>query len=337
MWFNEICKRLLGLSVKRRTVRPVPPRCRGLQLRLEQLEDRTVPSSFTAANVSDLIADINAANLAGGSNTITLVAGTTYTLTAVDNNTDGPTGLPVITANDNLAIIGNGDVIERSTATGTPALRLFDVAAGAVLNLTRLTLQGGTAASFGVEAPQNIARGGAVYNVGTLNLDSVTVQGNTAQGRAAEYVWGSLLPAANAEGGGIYSSGLLTITDCTIQNNAATGGRGADGIFVNGGAPGDSGPTPGTAGGSAFGGGLCVDAGTVTIRDSTFAGNTAQGGDGGRGYKGQPAGKNGQGIGGGLYLDAASVDLDSFTVANVKKNHASTTDNNIHGSYVVIP
>jgi hypothetical protein len=224
MWFNEICKRWLGRSAKRRTPRPVAARYRGLRLRLEQLEERTVPSNFTAASVADLIADVSAANLAGGSNTITLVAGTTYTLTAVDNKTDGPTGLPVIAANDNLTIIGNGDVIERSTATGTLAFRLFDVAAGAVLNLTHLTLQGGAATPFGLQAPQDIARGGAVYKVGTLNLDSVTVQGNTAQGWAGAYLWGgSILPAASAKGGGIYSGGLLAVTDCTIQNNRATG------------------------------------------------------------------------------------------------------------------
>jgi hypothetical protein len=34
-----------------------------------------VPSNFTAASVSDLIADINAANQAGGSNSIVLAAG----------------------------------------------------------------------------------------------------------------------------------------------------------------------------------------------------------------------------------------------------------------------
>ena len=49
-------------------------RRRGRRPSLEQLEGRTVLSSYTAATVSDLIADINASNKAGGSNTITLVA-----------------------------------------------------------------------------------------------------------------------------------------------------------------------------------------------------------------------------------------------------------------------
>jgi hypothetical protein len=117
------------------------PRPRGLRLTLELLEDRTVPSNFTASNVTELIADINAANALGGSNTITLVVGTTFTLTAVDNTSDGATGLPVIAANDNLTLVGNGDVIQRSTARGTPAFRLLDVAAGASLSQRRVSRQ----------------------------------------------------------------------------------------------------------------------------------------------------------------------------------------------------
>ena len=107
-----------------RTWRQRPPTKRrpGRRLGLEALEGRTLPSSYSAASVSALIADINAANTAGGANTINLTAPTTspYVLTAVNNTTDGTTGLPVIAANDNLTILGNGDTIERSTAAGTP-------------------------------------------------------------------------------------------------------------------------------------------------------------------------------------------------------------------------
>ena len=48
---------------------------RGLRPTLERLEDLTLLTSYTAATVSDLIADIKASNQAGGSNTIALVAG----------------------------------------------------------------------------------------------------------------------------------------------------------------------------------------------------------------------------------------------------------------------
>src|SRR5262249_40916086 len=110
--------------------RPPASRRRGPRLCLEQLEDRTVPATFTAASVSELIADIDTANQNLEADTITLVAGTTFPLTTWENTTHGTTGLPVITARDNLSIVGNGDTLERSTAAGTPDFRLFDVAPG---------------------------------------------------------------------------------------------------------------------------------------------------------------------------------------------------------------
>ena len=104
----------------------------------EVLEVRSLLSSYTAASVSALVADINAANANGGANTITLAANTTFDLTAVNNTTNGANGLPVIGGKngaDNLTIIGNGATIDRSTAAGTPAFRLFDVANGNSLTL----------------------------------------------------------------------------------------------------------------------------------------------------------------------------------------------------------
>ncbi len=101
--------------------RPAAPRFRP---RLETLEERALPSTYYAATASELIADINAANKAGGANTIVLTAPTTspYVLTAVNNATDGATGLPVLAKKDNLTIVCNGDTIERSTASGTPSV-----------------------------------------------------------------------------------------------------------------------------------------------------------------------------------------------------------------------
>src|SRR5262245_45703199 len=146
-----------------RPARPPAPRRRGLRLCLEQLEDRTVPSAYTAANVTDLIAVINAANLTPEADTLTLAPGKTFTLTAVDNTTDGANGLPVIATGENLTIIGNGSVIERSTAVGTWAFRLFDVAAGAALTCENLTLRGGRAIGW-----REAAQGGGIRNAGAL-------------------------------------------------------------------------------------------------------------------------------------------------------------------------
>jgi hypothetical protein len=144
-WFRKLFAGPVGPTRKA----PVP--CRP---RLEALEDRTLLNSYFAATAADLITDIGLANQAGGTNTITLSAAPSspYTLTAVDNSTDGATGLPVITAGDNLTIVGNGDTIGRSTASGTPAFRLLDVAAGATLTLQGLTLTNGLASGSGVSA-----------------------------------------------------------------------------------------------------------------------------------------------------------------------------------------
>ena len=74
-----------SLSRRHQTGTKRPARARPV---LELLEDRTVLSNYTAASVTDLIADINLANQYGGSNTIGLVAGNTFTLTAFDNAMD---------------------------------------------------------------------------------------------------------------------------------------------------------------------------------------------------------------------------------------------------------
>jgi hypothetical protein len=96
---------LLSWLRKPKSTRSTKSRSR--RLNVEALEDRMVLSTFYAATASDLIADIKAANLQGGANTIVLTAPTTspYVLTAEDYTTDGPTVLPVIAKGDNLTIL----------------------------------------------------------------------------------------------------------------------------------------------------------------------------------------------------------------------------------------
>jgi hypothetical protein len=298
---------------------------RGLELRpvLQPLEDRAVLTTFTASNVTQLIADINQANSTGGSNTITLQANTAFTLTAVNNTTDGPTGLPVIAANDDLTIVGNGDTIERSTAKGPPAFRLFDVVAGATLTLQNLTLQGGLSTTGPDFNHPNSATGGAINNLGTLHLTGVIVQNNTAQGQTSQ----------SALGGGIYSAGSLALDSCTIQNNQAIGGKGANYGTVKS-HFGHSHYV--TNGGAGFGGGLYVAGGTVSLQSSTVTGNNAQGGT-----KGGGGASDGPGQGGGIYINtyynpATTVTMDTFTSNNTKNNTSSTSDPNIYGSYTII-
>src|SRR3954468_17520687 len=106
MRLKNLYQRWVGRSAPGQRARPQLPRQRGPRLTLESLEDRTVPAGFTAATVAELVADINAANLAGGPNTIALASGAAFSLTAVDNTADGGNGLPVIAAGDDLTIQG---------------------------------------------------------------------------------------------------------------------------------------------------------------------------------------------------------------------------------------
>jgi hypothetical protein len=307
MGLKSLWQRWFKRPATARRTRPAPPRT---WLAVEELEDRMVPASFMASAVAELIADVNAANLSAEADTITLAPGKTFSLMAV-NHTDhyyGATGLPVIAAGGgSLTIIGNGDVIERSKAKGTPAFRLLSVAVGASLTLQDLTLQGGYASGVG----------GGILSQGTLTLTGVTVQNNTARG------------GAYAAGGGISSSGTLTVQDSTIRNNLAVGGV-ADVL-------GD--------GGDAFGGGVVVSGGTATFFGTAITGNEARAGKGTGTYRecdpfdgcGVYHAQDGHAYGGGLSIGNALVYLDAFTVSHVKSNRASTDDPNTAGAYTLLP
>jgi hypothetical protein len=296
----------------RRLARAAVARRRARRPCFERLEVRAVPASNPVASVTELRDAINAANATAEADTITLATGKTFKLTEVDNTTDGPTGLPVIVAvGGNLTIIGNGDVIERSNVKGTPAFRLFDVAAGASLTLQNLTLQGGLA--LGDPQAQALlapSEGGGVFNRGTLTLDGVTVQNNTAQG--AESVYGPYWITGNpAAGGGMYSEGALTLDGSTIRGNAAIGGKGADGIVVD---IFEIDAWPGAVGGDGYGGGVYIGGGTVSISNSSITSNTAGGGVGGGGVDPNlsdglhsAGGHGGNGYGGGLYAASGTT------------------------------
>jgi hypothetical protein len=285
----------------------------GSRPRLEALEDRTLLNTYFAATAADLITDIGLANAAGGSNTITLSAAPSspYTLTAVDNSTDGATGLPVIAAGDNLTIVGNGDTIGRSTAAGTPAFRLFDVAAGATLTLQNLTLTNGVASGSGVSG-----QGGAIYSQGALTLNGVSVQNNTAQGingvnGTAGGIGGN---GSNAFGGGLYlAGGSGTLTNDRLSGNIARGGGGGNGGNAETGGAGGS-------GGKALGGGLYVAQASVTLTNDTLSGNSAQGGGGGAGgglgsYTAGNGGGGGDASGGGLCVAGGPASLTNDTLS----------------------
>lgn len=276
---------------------------------IEALECRVLLTAYSAATAADLIADINAANKAGGANTITLTAPTTspFIMSAVNNTTNGPTALPVIKKGDNLTIVtengstspGFGDVID---AAGHG--RLFAVASGASLTLKNVTLQNGGLFGAGVSA-----EGGAVFNQGTLVLDSVMVQGNTAAGFPGSNFQKNKPggTGADAAGGAIWSNGSLTVQNGTVlQNNMALGGDGSQTQSGTG------------AGGKAFGGGIYIAGGTADISATTLGAYSTQFGNRAQGGAGLNTSSNagGAAYGGAVYVAAGTVTLSGDTVGS---------------------
>ncbi|MGH7885371.1 MAG: IPTL-CTERM sorting domain-containing protein, partial [Thermodesulfobacteriota bacterium] len=172
--------------------------------------------NVNSGNVADLIAAINNANSEvapfDGEDTI-ILDGSTFTLTQINNNTDGNNGLPVITSE--IIIEGNGSTIQRLT-NDQDEFRIFEISnfnGSAELTLLNTIVRGGLANAGGLFG--NF--GGGIFNFGgTTTITNSTISGNTATGN----------------GGGIFNYGIATITNSTISGNAATGNGG--GIYNDG-------------------------------------------------------------------------------------------------------
>jgi hypothetical protein len=214
--------------------------------------------SASAATVScdtpSLISAIAAANGTPGGSTLVLSTGCVYKLESANNTTDGGTGLPVITGQ--VTVQGAGDTITRSTASGVPAFRIFDVGNGGSLTLNSLTLSNGLA-NNGQQG------GGAIFSHGTLAVTAGTFTNNSS-------------PAATGtSGGAIDSSGTLNVTTSTFSGNSAQEGGGI--MNQNSATVTNSTFTSNNA--TDYGGGALVNtAGTETVAGDTFVGNTGPGG-----------------------------------------------------------
>jgi len=265
---------------------------------------------FTCAtgDVACLITAINTANANGEVNLIRLEAGT-YTLTAVNNTTDGSNGLPSITSP--LTIGGNGSgntIIER--AASAPPFRIFHVAQSGLLNLEDLTVRGGRwggGVAFG---------GGGILNRGTLVIthcavtDNVSFTGSSSGGGGIAslgrlFIAGSTVAnnsAVQSRGGGIFSPAAVTVINSTIRGNNSEAGGGGIAISNTAGSATIIGTTivDNHAGGSN-GGGLHSESSAVAIVNSTFAENRAE-----------------SGFGGGLFVGGGVV--VNTTIANNRSN-----------------
>jgi hypothetical protein len=297
----------------RRRTRTSPRQRASFRPWLEALEDRLVPSGggphpghgsgsgggsggsggglpyATAATTSQLIANINYANKAGGAITINLKPNTTFDLNQINNTSYSyynANALPIIggTKAVNLTILGNGDTIAWAGGStySNVEVRLLEVAKLGSLTLDHVSLQNGAAID-----------GGAVYNQGTLKvIDHSTLSGNGGSDGGGVYNAGGTVSISNSIlsgnsalfGGGIYNSaGTVTLSNSTLSGNTAvtprpgygeSGGNGG-GIYNTGGKVVISNST--LSGNIAAGGAIGNVGGTVTLSNSTLSGNSGNG------------------------------------------------------------
>lgn len=152
----------------------------------------TLVDAITAANSN---APAGGCTAGIGADTLSLFGspfGIIPPLTTVNNNTYGPTGLPVVTSE--ITISGFFKIITRDSSA--PQFRILAVSATGNLTLQEAIVSGGIARS-----------GGGIFARGPLTLYSSTVSGNTAE----------------SAGGGISSDAPLTLDNSTVSGNSAGG------------------------------------------------------------------------------------------------------------------
>jgi hypothetical protein len=203
-----------------------------VRLRIEQLEDRQVPTTLTVTSLGDsgtgtLRDAITKANGDSG-DMIVFAAGldhSTITLTTSTNTLGfGPSAFEI---QKPMTIVGSGQTLQVAQNGG---FRLFTVNAGVnKLTLQNLTLTGGKDGGSG---------GGAILNAGTLEVDNCLLTGNTAtsvggglfndRGASATLTNTTLNANQALRGGGVYNfDATVTLTNCTVTGNSITGTFGA--------------------------------------------------------------------------------------------------------------
>src|SRR6266550_2638651 len=161
-------------------------------------------------NAAALVTALAAVSGTGQSGTVTLTAGCTYTMTAVDNTADGPNAFPDILGS--VTLVGNGATITRATAGGTPDFRFFTVDDTGSLDVSNVTFSNGSTPAASGTPPVPNHGGAAIINRNVLNVAGVTFLNNNSQ--------------ASTGGGAIdnHDRGVLTVSNSTFSGNIALQG-----------------------------------------------------------------------------------------------------------------
>lgn len=215
----------------------------------------------------------------------------------------------------NLALIGPGP--NTLAISGNNSSRVFNIAGGAAVNLSGLTVSGGRApdgapGSNPYTPGSAGSDGGGIYNAGTLALSNCVITGCGSGRGGGGYIdqFGGATTAGGAggNGGGLYNAGTLTMTACMLISN--TCGSGGNAGLLQGGS------SWGAAGGNGGNGAGIYDLGTLTATGCAFGFNSAgPGGLGGRGGSGAGGGQGGDGGSGGALYSQSSPTFISCTFA----------------------
>ena len=175
--------------------------------------------------------------------------------------------------NKNLTIAGPGakDLI----VSGGNRSRVFNVASGATVEISGLTITGGR----------------VVGSTGSSGATGFTTSSGGTSGQSGGN-------GSDAGGGGVLNNGALTLRDVAVSANTATGGAGGTGGLGGDGpsntcSSSDHGGNGGNGGngGGAMGGGV-LNNGALTLQGATVSANTATGGAGGFGGRGGNGGND---------------------------------------------
>ncbi len=186
--------------------------------------------------------------------TVVLEPGATYTFTAPYAPEVGPA--PEATALPHLASVitieGNGAVLQRSDAAGTPRFRLLRALNGNVI-VNDVTLRGG-------DQTTNGGVGGGMYaSAAFVTLNGVTIEDNSAD-----------------SGGGLAGTAPFTLNHLTVRRNRAELIRGGGLLLLNPSTVRDSTIVDNTA--ASFGGGISSELSSsqlLTVLRTTVSGNEA--------------------------------------------------------------
>jgi hypothetical protein len=247
--------------------------------------------SLSALGTYHYTATLESSSLTPGTSTdVTVVTPTPgvnyYFPLPIYGTPDGPGDLYDAVNASNLA--GGTNVVELSQST-IP----YDVSHGElyVANLSglsdyQLTIYGDVNPALSVISASFANR---VLEINGNSNTTVTLQSLTiAQGDATDPMGGGIL----------IDGGNVALTGVAVSNNEAVGTAGSSGspggVFVGNGSQSGSRPThglsggPGGPGGNAYGGGIYMGGGTLTLTGDTISDNLAQGGAGGHGGTGGP-------------------------------------------------